>query len=269
MSHSFPPRALLAVLLVLLAYPADAFAIPGRKPPTPCGIRYPGDLGVEWDCIRLRKGESPEKRFGDRWKDVLRFNRIDRRHAYPGVSLKVPRRLEEIAYFTPMPSRYPARDNEAKWILIDLDEQFLGAYEHGMLIHSAPITSGERGSETPRGDFRVGAYHSAHRSTEYFIEDTDIPYPMTWGLRFHVDPGGVSYWIHGRDLPGHRASHGCVGLYDESMQKKHYGIPRFPEMEDARRLFEWAIAPIPDDGKFHLLEDGPGVTIVGSGNRRE
>ena len=268
MSHSFPPRALLAVLLVLLAYPADAFAIPGRKPPTPCGIRYPGDLGVEWDCIRLRKGESPEKRFGDRWKDVLRFNRIDRRHAYPGVSLKVPRRLEEIADFTPMPSRYPARDNEAKWILIDLDEQFLGAYEHGMLIHSAPITSGERGSETPRGDFRVGAYHSAHRSTEYFIEDTDIPYPMTWGLRFHVDPGGVSYWIHGRDLPGYRASHGCVGLYDESMQKKHYGIPRFPELEDARRLFEWAIAPIRDDGKFHLLENGPGVTIVGSGNRQ-
>ena len=30
---------------------------------------------------------------------------------------------------------------------------------------------------------------------------------------------GVSYWIHGRDMPGYPASHGCIGLYDESMQK--------------------------------------------------
>jgi len=223
---------------------------------------------VEWDCIRLRKGESPEKRFGDRWKDVLRFNRIDRRHAYPGVSLKVPRRIEDIADFTPMPGEYPGGDNEAKRILIDLGEQFLGAYEYGKLVFSAPIASGEKGSETPEGEFRVTAVHSAHRSTEYCIEGTDTPYPMTWALRFHVDRDGMSYWIHGRDLPGYRASHGCVGLYDEFMQKKHYKVPRTPEMEDARRLFEWVIAPTLDDGKYHLLKDGPRVSIVG-GNREE
>ena len=40
-----------------------------------------------------------ETRFGERWKDVLRFNRVDRRHVYPGVSLKVPRRLEDVADF--------------------------------------------------------------------------------------------------------------------------------------------------------------------------
>jgi hypothetical protein len=34
-------------------------------------------------------------------------------------------------------------------------------------------------------------------------------------------------------------------------------------MEDARRLFEWVIAPLRDDGKFHLLTDGPRVRIVG------
>jgi len=54
-----------------------------------------------------------------------------------------------------------------------------------------------------------------------------------------------------------------VGLYDEVMQKKFYKVPRTPALEDARRLFEWAIAPLRDDGKFHLLEEGPRVRIMG------
>ena len=148
-------------------------------------------------------------------------------------------------------------------ILVDLEEQFLGAYEHGKRVFSAPVASGEVDNETPEGEFEVTAYHSAHRSTEYCIEDTDIPYPMTWALRFHVDRDGVAYWIHGRDMPGYRASHGCVGLYDEAMQKKYYKVPRAPEMEDARKLLEWAIAPLADDGKFHPLKGGPVVRIVG------
>jgi len=204
-----------------------------------------------------------ETRFGERWKDVLRFNRVDRRHVYPGFPLKVPRRLEDVADFTPMPAAYPGGDNEAKRILVDLEEQFLGAYEYGKRVFSAPITSGNGENPTPKGEFRVTAYHSAHRSTEYDIEDTGIPYPMTWALRFHVDRDGFAYWIHGRDLPGYPASHGCVGLYDEAMQRKHYKVPRNPEMEDSRRLFEWAIAPRTDDGKYHLLTEGPRVRIVG------
>jgi len=28
------------------------------------------------------------------------------------------------------------------------------------------------------------------------------------------------------------------GLYDEAMPKKHYGYPKKPELEDARRLYE-------------------------------
>lgn len=218
---------------------------------------------MEWDCLRLGKGERVETRFGDRWKDVLRFNRVDRRHVYPGIPLKVPRRLEDVTDFTPMPPEYPGGDNEAKMILVDLDEEFLGAYEHGKRVFSAPIASGDGENETPAGDFRVTAYHSAHRSTEYCIENTDIPYPMTWALRFHVDREGAAYWIHGRDLPGYSASHGCIGLYDEAMQKKYYRNPRIPEMEDARWLFEWAIAPLRDDGRYHLLADGPRLRIMG------
>lgn len=47
-----------------------------------------------------------------------------------------------------MPAVYPGGDNEAKRILIDFDEQFLGAYEYGMRVFSAPISSGEEENST-------------------------------------------------------------------------------------------------------------------------
>ncbi len=72
----------------------------------------------------MRPRETLETLFGSRWVDVARFNRIDRRHAYPGISLKIPRHLEDVAGFTPMPQEYPLAASEAKFILIDLAEQF-------------------------------------------------------------------------------------------------------------------------------------------------
>ncbi|MDA8215628.1 MAG: L,D-transpeptidase, partial [Nitrospiraceae bacterium] len=194
---------------------------------------------------------------------MARFNRIDRRHAYPGVSIKVPKHLEEIENFTPMPEYYQPAESEAKFILIDLSEQFLGAYEYGRLVFSVPVATGEKGNETPSGEFRITAFNSRHKSSLYFIEETNIPYPMHYGLRFHISRGGVAYWIHGRDIPGYPASHGCIGLYDEEMQKKYYKYPKNPVLEDAKTLFEWVISPLRDDGNFHLLKDGPKLKIIG------
>lgn len=231
--------------------------------PSPCAIRHPSDSKVEWECRRLQKGETLENLFGKRWVDVARFNRIDRRHASPGIAIKVPKHLEDITDFTPMPFEYSPAKPEAKLLLLDLSEQFLGAYEFGRLVFSAPITSGRRGNETPTGEFRISAADPRRQSTLYTIENTDIPYPMNHALRFHIDQEGVGFWIHGRDLPGAPVSHGCVGLYDEAMQKHYYGVPQNPILEDAKKLYEWVIAPLPDEGKFLVLQDGPKVLIVG------
>ncbi|WP_337286578.1 L,D-transpeptidase [Candidatus Methylomirabilis sp.] len=211
----------------------------------------------------MRARETLETLFGSRWVDVARFNRIDRRHAHPGISLKVPRRLEDIAGFTPMPQEYPLAVGEAKFILIDLTEQFLGAYEHGRLAFSVPIATGERGNETPTGEFAITAAHRHHHSSRYTIEKTNTPYPMNYALRFHISPVGNVYWIHGRDIPGYPASHGCIGLYDEPMQKKYYGYPHEPILEDARTLYNWVLAPLPEDEKYRILDSGPRVLIVG------
>jgi lipoprotein-anchoring transpeptidase ErfK/SrfK len=224
-------------------------------------MHYPSDAKIEWKCRRLRARETLQGRFGDRWRDVARFNRIDRRHAAPGVSLKIPESLDAISEFSPMPRVIPSA--EARYILVDLSEQFLGAYEFGRLVFSLPITTGEPGNETPRGEFRITAAHPQHRSSLYFIKDTDIPYPMNFALRFHISPSGVAFWIHGRDLPGAPVSHGCIGLSDEAMQKRYYGYPKDPVLEDAKTLFLWVLGSLPEERRLLEVKEGPRVLIVG------
>jgi len=228
-----------------------------------CTISHPSDAAVPWDCQKIRRGETAETLFGDRWLDLLRFNRIDRRHLYPGVAIKVPRNPEDIDGFSPLPDYYPAAAADEKFILVDMSEQFLGAYEHGELVFSFPIASGDRKNRTPSGDFRVDAFSQRHQSSLYKIEKTRIPYPMHYGLRFFVNRSGVAFWIHGRDLPGYPASHGCVGLFDEEMQHKYYRFSPQPELMDARSLYEWAIGPREDSGEFTRLKNGPRVRVIG------
>lgn len=254
---------ILCISLLLLSAPDYIGSEVSKQGLSPCKIKYPSDSKIDWECRRVKSGERLEELFGDRWIDVARFNRIDRRHAAKGVYLKIPKNLEEIKDFTPMSREYPSAKEKSKFILIDLSEQFLGAYEFGSLVFSAPIAAGEKGNETPSGEFRITAADRNHKSSLYNIEDTDKPYPMTYALRFYVDRKGVSFWIHGRDIPGYPVSHGCIGLYDEVMQKKYYGFPRKPVLEDAKRLYEWIVDQASDDGKFHDVEDGPKVLIIG------
>lgn len=251
---------LLLLLLLSAAFPGDSFS---KTVPSLCRIHYPSDDSTLSDCRLLKKGETLEKLFGESWVDVARFNRIDRRHIHPGTYIKVPKDIAAIKDFTPMPREYEPARQEPKFILIDLSEQFLGAYEFGRLVFSLPVATGGRDNPTPPGEFRVTAVNSKHLSSLYFVENTIKPYPMHYGLRFHVSNEGVSFWIHSRDIPGYPASHGCIGLYDEEMQKKYYGFPKSPVLKDAKRLFDWVISPMQDDGKFHFIKEGPRVLVTG------
>lgn len=248
-------------LFHLLAYPQITEANHVKVGPL-CKISHPSDKNVAWECRRIKKGETLESLFGGRWIDVARFNRVDRRHSYPGISIKVPINLDDIKEFNPLPVEYLPAENDEKFILVNLSEQFLGAYEYGQLVFSAPAATGEKENETPRGEFKVTASHRYHKSSKYFIEKTETPYPMNHALRFYINREGVKYWIHGRDVPGYPASHGCIGLYDEPMQKKHYGFPKEPVLTDAKKLFEWVLGAPQYDG-FQVLSDGPRIQIIG------
>lgn len=265
-----------AISLMLLALAATSQAQP--KIQSLCGVHYPSDAGIESTCLLLKSQDTPSGLFGKQWQDVLRFNRMDRRHFHGGISIKVPKRLEQIANFSPLPQSYPDAASEAKFILVDQAEMFLGAYEHGKLAFSFPAAVGIKGHRVPNGAFKVDASDEHHASNVYTMEEIGRPYPMHYGLRFYVDKkttGWDSYWIHGRDLPGYPASHGCIGLYDEQMQydyysaydrkvnKANYHPLEKPFLDAAKRLYLWVAAAGDGSGKFQKIKNGPRVLIVG------
>ena len=251
----------LIVLLGITCLPSVA----AEKIRSLCEIHYPSDYLYEWDCVKVTSKDSPYKLFGKLWRDGLRFNRMDRRHFLAGMSVKVPRRMEEIRGFSPMAQYVPEGEREPRLILVDQNEMFLGAYEFGTLVFSTPVAVGVEEYRLRNGSYRVDAVDPIHESSLYPMEGTDRAYPMHYALRFHVDKkedGWTSYWIHGRDVPGYPASHGCIGLYDEEMQQKYYGEPAKPLLMDARKLYQWVVG-YQDTGAFQWFRNGPAVIIMG------
>jgi L,D-transpeptidase catalytic domain len=244
-------RTIFKVLLILsvaaaVLYKPSSVSGPGASAADPARedlsrVEYPSLASVPWTARFIKPQDTLESLFGPDWVAVARFNRIDRRHVYPGMTIKVPDNMEQARYYTPMPLEYEPAKRHAKYILVSLTEQWLGAYEHGVLKFSMPAATGMDGHNTPTGVFRADARDKNHCSSLYKTEDQQQQYPMDNAIRFHVGPDNVSYWIHARDLPGKPASHGCIGVFDEAMQKRQYGIPQNPVLLDSERLYDWAV----------------------------
>ncbi len=227
---------------------------------------YPSMAGIPWKAHFVMPQESLERLFGKDWITVARFNRIDRRHTYPGMTIKVPEKMEDIRNYTPVPSLYEPAKRHAKYLFLNVTEQWIGAYEFGRLVFSMPAATGKEGHLTPTGLFRAEAYHRRHTSSLYKTAKGDAQYPMDYAIRFLIDKQQVSYWIHARDLPGRPISHGCVGLFDEAMQHRVYGVPDKPVIEDAKKLYAWTIGEAAyalDNGTQQLIPNGPIIEITG------
>ncbi|MDA8124412.1 MAG: L,D-transpeptidase [Deltaproteobacteria bacterium] len=232
---------------------------------------YPSLARISWRSHFVMPNESLERLFGDDWIAVARFNRIDRRHVYPGMTIRVPERIEEIRNYTPLPAVYEAAKPHPKYLLLNITEQWIGAYESGQLVFSMPAASGIEGHLTPTGLFKIKAHHRRHTSSLYKTANGEAQYPMDYALLFLIDKEQVLYWIHARDLPGRPASHGCVGVFDEAMQRRVYGVPDQPVLADAKKLYAWTIGPerlAADDGTVRQFEDGPPLEIIGALPRR-
>ena len=89
--------------------------------------------------------------------------------------------------------------------IVSLRSQQITVYDANGWILRAPISSGQRGRETPAGVFSIIQKEAEHYSNLY--DDAFMPHMqrITWS--------GIA--LHGGALPGHAASHGCVRLpYD-------------------------------------------------------
>jgi len=230
-------------------------------------VEYPSLANIKWHAHFVQPHQTLESLFGNDWIWVARLNRVDRRHVYPGMTIKVPENMADIRNYTPLPKFHEPAARHGKYILVDITEQWLGAYEKGRLVFSAPAATGKASTETPAGMFRIDARHMTHTSSLYKTANDEEQYPMDNAMRFYIGPDNVSYWIHARDLPGRPASHGCIGLYDEEMQNRVFDTPAKPVLMDSQKLYEWAVGENEygdDYGELDELEDGPAVEVRGS-----
>ena len=229
-------------------------------------IEYPSEDAIPWTPHFIRPQDTLESLFGKDWPYVARFNRVDRRHVYPGMTIKVPKDMEQLRNYCPLPAEYEPAKRHAKYILVSLTEQWLGAYEFGKLKFSNPAATGRPGFETPTGVFRILARDKHHTSSLYKTENDEEQYPMDNAMQFYIAPDNVGYWLHARDLPGRPASHGCIGLFDEEMQNRMFDTPEKPVLMDSQKLYAWAVGEDEyedDPGNLEELEDGPVVEVIG------
>src|SRR5437868_11912367 len=86
--------------------------------------------------------------------------------------------------------------------IVSLQSQRSIVYDANGWILRAPVSSGQRGRETPAGIFSVIQKDADHHSNLY--DDAYMPHMqrITWS--------GIA--LHGGPLPGHPASHGCVRM---------------------------------------------------------
>ena len=99
--------------------------------------------------------------------------------------------------------------------IVSLRNQRITAYDAKGWILRAPVSSGQKGRETPAGIFSVIQKEAEHYSNLY--DDAYMPHMqrITWS--------GIA--LHGGPLPGHPASHGCVRMpYD--FAKRLFGLTK-------------------------------------------
>jgi lipoprotein-anchoring transpeptidase ErfK/SrfK len=124
------------------------------------------------------------------------------------------------------------RANE-RWVDIDTRAQVLVAYEGTRPVYFTLVSSGRRGFDTRRGEFRAWVKLATTDMSNADDPDLDTSTRVysvervPWVLFFHRDQAlhGV-YW---HDRFGTARSHGCVNL-----------APK-----DARWIFEWAPPALP------------------------
>lgn len=142
----------------------------------------------------------------------------------------------------------PNVPDEEKSIVVDLSAQLVTAFEGEKLVFSQRCSSGAKGTETPKGEFRT--YHkgpSIHMTNQGdAIEGIyDLP-GVPWVAFFSGNGDGFhgTYWHNDYGRP---RSHGCVNLPSEA----------------AKFLYRWTKPNLPPDEDYvHLLDGGTRVQIV-------
>ena len=207
-------KRLVAVIAFCLPVMAMAVTTEEVKP-----VYYGPGLcaSPQYECVKVSHGQSWDQLFPDETQRDL-VQRVNRSYnsLWPGKEIVVPRDLAHatLLSLSPFPQKIDA-ENE-KQIIVDQDKLAWGAYDaQGQLVKWGPIASGRdkcpdsnNACRTLTGIFRVFSKEDSHCKSDIFPigkGGAKMPYCMY----FHK-----GFALHGSDdMPGFRASHGCVRLF--------------------------------------------------------
>lgn len=234
-------KILLTALMMLVVAGANA----GFFGTGLCG--YP-----QYDCIKVAPGQSWENMFPNEEKrDIVQ--RINRTYnpLWAGKVIAVPKNLAYVNQFDVAPFPIKIAGEDQKQVIIDQDKLAWGAYDaQGNLVKWGPISSGRdrctdanRSCRTLTGIFRVFSKENEKCSSNVFPigkGGAKMPYCMY----FHK-----GFALHGStDIPGVRASHGCVRMFIEDAKWLNH---EFVELSSERNNFKGTtivVRPINDSG---------------------
>ncbi|NNB87694.1 L,D-transpeptidase family protein [Corallococcus exiguus] len=143
-------------------------------------------------------------------------------------------------------------DPGARWLDVDLEAQTLIAYEGDRPVYATLISSGNPGTDTPEGLFRIWVKFAEADMTGSMGKASYRVATVPWTMFFEGDFAlHTAYW---HDRFGEPVSHGCINL-----------APK-----DARALYGWTTPEVPTGWSMaHAMPDDPGTWVRIRGQAHE
>jgi hypothetical protein len=158
-------------------------------------------------------------------------------------------------------------------LVVSLATQRAVLYRNGIPIAITTVSTGRPGHRTPTGIFTVLERDAEHYSSLYNSAPMPHMQRITWG--------GVA--LHGGDLPGYPASHGCIRLPRE-FARLLFGVTRLgmtvvitreaavPRLAPAESLLRGRQAPVVSDAAVvwqpERSRTGPISIVISASDRR-
>lgn len=113
--------------------------------------------------------------------------------------------------------------SEQRWILIDLSDQHLIAWEGDQPFHAVTVSTGKAETPTPTGLFSIQSKHEIARMQGADYDVPDVPFTMYYNRGYGIHG---AYWHNNFGTP---VSHGCTNV----------------AVDHAEILFDWASVGTP------------------------
>ncbi len=221
----------------------------------------------QYKCITIQSGENWNKLFPDETQRDL-VQRLNRTYnpLSPGKVIAVPQHLATVTLFDISPFPLKIEPSSDKQIIVDQEKLAWVAYdEQGQLVKWGPISSGSdkcsdsnNSCHTLTGIFRVFSKENERCISNAFPAGkggASMPYCMF----FHK-----GFALHGSDdIPGYRASHGCVRIFIEDAKWLNHS---FVQAADKKNNFSGTVIIVRPLYSASLFNTG--INLIGVSPRQ-